>query len=264
MTTQARFTVQPDSRRRVPDPEQLWLWCRPLPVLEDVAQISKGIDHEGSTTSAVRVHYERVSRGPWRLKAFVEEEGRAVTGLFLTVRPTSEQHSIFFLWALCNSPLANAYVHSHMVKGRALIDVLRRVPLPRATRLQIERVEDAARAYLRELTGPSGGPLMRPRDEEEARRLLLQVDAETLRLYGFPPRLERRLLDLFRGHQRPGVPFTFDRYFPDDFEPCFPLHVYLSEAFARSTADSLAARHHNVTSPALLEALRNAVDAFEE
>jgi hypothetical protein len=42
------------------------------------------------------------------------------------------------------------------------------------------------------------------------------------------------------------------------------LHIYLSEAYARSTADRLAARHRNVTSPVLLEALQNAVDAFEE
>jgi hypothetical protein len=212
----------------------------------------------------VLVNYVRVSRGPWRLKAFLDEEGHPVTSAFLTVRPISQDHSILFLWALCNSPIANAYIYSHTMKRHILTGAFRRIPLPRVTRLQTEQVEDAARAYLQKLEKASEEPLIQQLDEDEAKRLLLQMDAEVLRLYGFPPRLERQLLDLFRGHQRPGVPFTFDQYFPADFEPNFPLHVYLSETYTRSTADRLAERHRNVTSPALLEALRNAACAFEE
>ena len=63
---------------------------------------------------------------------------------------------------------------------------------------------------------------------------LQRVDAEILRLYDFPPRLERQLLDLFSGYKRLGVPFDFRRYFPEDFEPHFPLHLYLSEEYQRS------------------------------
>lgn len=212
----------------------------------------------------VLVNYVRVSRGPWRLKALLDEKGHAVTSAFLTVRPTSKEHSILFLWALCNSPVANAYVYSHTMKRHILTGVLRRVPLPQTTTDQVERVEAAARAYLLEAGKPSSKPLAQPLDEDATRRLLLRLDAEVLRLYNFPPRLERQLLDLFRGQRRPGLPFNFDQYFPSDFKPYFPLHVYLSDAYARSTADRLAARHKNATSPALLEALRNAVDAFEE
>ena len=94
--------------------------------------------------------------------------------------------------------------------------------------------------------------------------LLQQVDAEILRLYDFPPRLERQLLDLFSGYKRPGVPFDFSRYFPDDFAPCFPLHVYLSEEYQRSTAGALRRRYKPVTDPAILTALEHAVKAFEE
>lgn len=211
----------------------------------------------------VLVNYVRVSRGPWRLKAFLDEEGHPVTSAFLTVRPTAQEYSVLFLWALCNSPIANAFIYSHTMKRHVLTRLLRRVPLPRATRSQIEHVEDAARGYLRELVAHDEILTSLP-DEDESRRLLLQVDAQVLRLYELPARLERQLLDLFRGKQRPGVPFAFDQYFPEDFEPCFPLHIFLSERYARSTADRLAARHQNVTSPVLLEALRNAVDTFEE
>ena len=39
---------------------------------------------------------------------------------------------------------------------------------------------------------------------------MLRVDAEVLRLYELPPKLERQLLDLFAGWPRLGVPFSFD------------------------------------------------------
>jgi N-6 DNA Methylase len=326
---QARFASHPGAQLLLPDLEELWLWCRHLPVVSSIAKISKGFDYKKSVRSisriqfpgavqgfahvaregraegqslrrrrepAVMIHqlpperwmslaadaistsrsgttvgipqvlvnYIRVSRGPWRLKAFLDEAGHAVTSAFLTIRPVSQDYSILFLWALCNSPIANAYIYSHTMKRHVLTGAFRRIPLPRVTRLQIQQVEDAARAYLQKLKEMSEEPLTHHLDEDEARRLLLQMDAEVLRLYAFPPRLERQLLDLFRGHQRPGVPFNFDRYFPEDFEPCFPLYVYLSETYTRSTADRLAERHRNVNWPPLLEALRNAVDAFEE
>jgi hypothetical protein len=60
------------------------------------------------------------------------------------------------------------------------------------------------------------------------------------------------------------VPFEFERYFPEDFAPCFPLHVYLSESYQRSTAGALHARYEPVTDPAMLEALARAVQDFAE
>jgi N-6 DNA methylase len=323
--SQEYFAADPEARLLLPDLDEVWLWCRHLPVLSSIAKISKGLDYKNSSESIsearfpravkgfshvgidrrskdrkktaplmihqlpqehwmslaeeaiatsrsgattgvpqVLVNYIRVSRGPWRLKAFLDEQGHPVTSAFLTVRPTLPVYSVLFLWALCNSPIANAFVYCHTMKRQVLTGVFGRVPVPRTTRSQIERVEGAARAYLLELDSYNAEALKTIPDEDKAKKLLLQVDAEVLRLYGFPPRLERQLLDLFRGQRRPGVPFALERYFPEGFEPCFPLHVYLSDSYARSTADHLAAQHRNVTSPALLEALRDAVDAFEE
>lgn len=212
----------------------------------------------------VLVNYAPVSRGPWRLKAIIDEKGHPVTSRFLTVRPRSQEHSLFFLWALCNSPMANAYIYTHSTKRDILTGVLREMPVPSVTQSQADRVTEAAQMYLQTVRRTPEGPLGGIVDDDLARRRLMQMDAEVLRLYGLPPRLERQILDLFNGLQRAGVPFELTRYFPDDFEPCFPLHAYLSESYARSTAGNLAARHENVTSPALLAALRTAVEAFEE
>ena len=52
---------------------------------------------------------------------------------------------------------------------------------------------------------------------ERLRFLHWRVDAEVLRLYGLPAHLERKLLDLFGGIRRRGVPFEQTEYFPKGF-----------------------------------------------
>lgn len=104
-------------------------------------------------------------------------------------------------------------------------------------------------------------PPIRP---DLARDLMLRVDADVLRLYDLPPRLERQLLDLFAGWQREGVPFQFERYYPEDYEPCFPLHEYLSDSYERSTAGYLRAQPREDLPPELLNALGVAVEAYAD
>jgi len=159
--------------------------------------------------------------------------------------------------------LANAFAYTHLGKRDNLVGELRRMPLPAISHRGTEAVVEAARAYLRAVVEDEAN--LKPGvDQRSARALLFQVDAEVLRLYGFPPRTERQLLDMFAGWQRPGVPFVFDRYFPEEFEPCLPLHEYLSDAYQRSTAGQLRARHRSVTCQPLLAAMNEAVKAFEE
>ena len=101
-----------------------------------------------------------------------------------------------------------------------------------------------------------------PGRDETARSALLHLDAEVLRLYDLPPRLERELLDLFAGHQRAGVPFSFKRYYPEGYEPWFSLHEYLSPEYQSSTAGALLSRKPSAPPEELLEALRHAGEAF--
>jgi hypothetical protein len=54
----------------------------------------------------------------------------------------------------------------------------------------------------------------------------MTIDAEILKGYDLPPRLERMLLDYFRGHKRPaGHPF--EHWLPADLTAYIPLHEYL-------------------------------------
>jgi hypothetical protein len=78
-------------------------------------------------------------------------------------------------------------------------------------------------------------------DVEKAKMLLLQIDAVILRQYDLPPRLERQLLDVFWGAQRP-VPFQFTGYIPPETASWIPLHVYISERFNTSTPEIIMQR----------------------
>jgi len=58
--------------------------------------------------------------------------------------------------------------------------------------------------------------------------LLWRVDAEVMKLYGLPPKLERRVLDLFLNVRRRGVPFNQPYYFPAHFKELNTLEELLS------------------------------------
>jgi len=53
--------------------------------------------------------------------------------------------------------------------------------------------------------------------EAQLKQLHWQIDAEVLRLYNLPASLERKVLDLFGGIRRRGVPFEQTEYFPKGF-----------------------------------------------
>ena len=209
------------------------------------------------------LNYAPVSRGPWRLKAVIDREGHAVTSTFTTVRPRCSSVRLEYLWALLNSPFANAYVYAHCLKRHVLVGVVREMPIPRASDADIQAVTEAALAYIR-MFATTESTLRAEADSAAGRDLLMRMDAEVLRLYDLPPRVERGLLDLFADERRPGVPFVFDRYYPEDYEPCFPLHEYLSDAYQRSTAGALRERHKGRMPAALRAAFDAALDAFAE
>jgi hypothetical protein len=65
-------------------------------------------------------------------------------------------------------------------------------------------------------------------ESERLRFLLWRVDAEVLRLYNLPAKLERRLLDLFCGVRRRGVPFVQMEYFPRGYNDLDRLNDLLA------------------------------------
>jgi len=210
----------------------------------------------------VLLNHARAGRGPWRIKAFIDRDGHAFTNNYNAVRPKDENISLEFLWALLNSPVANAFAFTHARGRHNLPGVLGRMPVPHATHALHDEITALVVDYHETAKSYDHN---RSRSRLDRLQLIaIQIDALVLREYDLPPRAERELLDLFDGYSRVGVPFRFDRYFPEDFEPRLHLHEYLSGEFRNSTAVSLLTSHRTFDAPEISEALRRATEDFEE
>lgn len=165
----------------------------------------------------VLLNYAPASRGPWRLKALIDRSGHPVTSRFIPVRPGKSSCSIETLWALLNSPVANAYAYSHLGKRDNIVGDIRNIPVPQV--LSFERVEHAASAYLAAASLET--------DSAKLKTLLLRVDSEVLKLYSLPIEIEQKVLELFNDWERVGVPFSQTRYLPRELEGTMHLADFL-------------------------------------
>jgi len=224
-----------------------------------------GQKRAGTTTGVPQVltNYGRATRGPWRIRAALDKKGHPVTTRFLTVRPQNSEIPLEFFWALLNSPIANAYSYCHSLRRDNLTSTMRLLPIPSAKHRDIGEVVKAAKEYLA-LTEKLRAFMQPGPNEHQIREAILRMDAEILKLYDLPPRLERELLDLFQGADRKWVGCEFRGYYPQDFTPCIPLHEYLSEEYHRSTAGELRRGFAPSRSGAVIKALQAAVEAFGE
>ena len=152
----------------------------------------------GTTTGVPQVlmNYARVSRGPWRLKALMDWVGRPLSSNFLVAR--SKELSLEVLWAIFNSPLANAYAFCHLGKRHNIVSRIREIPIPEGT--EFAEIENAVKAYFEAVESDATAGAIQSR--------LADVDAAVLRQYNLPIDLEYRLLSLFDGWERLGVPFN--------------------------------------------------------
>jgi hypothetical protein len=205
----------------------------------------------------------RVGHGPWRLKAMIDSKGYPVTTRLMVVRPKTKEWSLKVLWAILNSPLANAYAYCHSLERNNQTGMIRSVPIPNCATHSLDYLVHLVEDY-RALYASQGKILQPEVDSKEAERRMLAIDAEVMRLYDLPPGLERQVLDLFEGWGRKGVDFKFDRYFPKGFESWIPLHEYLSEEYQRSTPSFVKKWVEEVRSPELIKALEIAMEAFED
>jgi hypothetical protein len=174
----------------------------------------------------VLTNVARLSRGPWRMAAASDASGLVASQGFFGVWPMDITLPLEALEAILNGPLTNAFLTERTSTQHFTNELLKQLPMPKRGRLEdivkaVRRYRDAgvaARAQALEPAG-TGGILS---------RLLIEVDAEVLKAYDLPPRLERRLLEFFRGHEnerRVGHPLH--GWISEDFTAYIPLHEYL-------------------------------------
>ena len=155
----------------------------------------------------VLLNYAPAGRGPWRLKALLDPKGHPVSSRFIAIRPNAEFYSTVALWAILNSPIANAFVFAHLGKRDNVVGDIREMPMP--AKASFGALETAATRYVKEASSNPGAPKLK--------EYLFDVDCEVLRLYALPAKLERLILETFTGWERVGVPFNQSFYFPEGF-----------------------------------------------
>ncbi len=210
-------------------------------IAEDTAYISidkKYLRFEASTAwtlpwdkPKVIVPASRMSRGSWRFAAAIDKKCRIVSRRFYSIWPKSEILSVETLAALLNSPIAEAFTYAHSFQKDIPKRVYSAIPIPDLSSDTKQIIDSLVYRYSEVLQN----------DRNEAKKILLQIDAEILKLYKLPPRLERKLLDIFWGQQR-SVPFEFRGYIPPDIDSWIPLHIYISEQFNEATPDKIMKR----------------------
>jgi len=200
----------------------------------------------------VFINAATVSRGAWKIAAFADLEGNCSSQNFTALWPNSN-YSVRVIAAILNGPVANAYLACSENKIHNRKKTVQQIPVPNLTPAQVESLSRAVDVYQELWSGDSFE--LEPADlTAMARSSLLEIDAILLRAYNLPPRLERELLDFFRGYHR-RVPFDFTEYYPANFGPNIPLWMYLTSDFANCNSKFLLDSIPKIDDPALVDAL---------
>ena len=180
------------------------------------------------------VNANQQSRGPWKISASLDNIGRVCYQNFHGIWP-GNTHSLEVLTAVLNGPVANAFVATREAKRHVHVQTLKDIPVPDFNQTQQQIIASMVRQYAEARHLWLSGQLAEDEAHERCSQLLRSIDAEVLRAYDLPPRIERMLLDYFAGHPRLG-PVDFTEYFPPDFKPFIPWHIYISEEFKEASA----------------------------
>lgn len=181
----------------------------------------------------VLVNVARLSRGPWRLAGVYDASGLVASQAFFGIWPKGRAAPGEAIEGIINNPLASAFMLECASNQHLTNDLLRQLPIPKPDRLQ--EVVSFVKRYREARATAQAEVLHSPGTDGLLANLLVQVDAAVLKAYNLPPRLERRLLEFFRGHEHERrVGHKFDGWLPEDFTAYIPLHEFLGPLVAQN------------------------------
>ena len=182
------------------------------------------------------------------MKAALDNSGlvfhRNFYGVFL--KDNAKKISLPFLTAVLNGPVANAYIFTHSSTKWSNSKDIESIPMPSQMDMEdmeIEYIEALVKKYVELAQNTS--------ESEECHKILLEIDAFILEKYSLPPKLEKQLLDFFRGQERPTY-CEFREYYPADFTAAFPLHEMISENFGRIKTKEILKMMPDYSEPAII------------
>ena len=179
-----------------------------------------------------------ISRGPWRIVGVPNRNGLVCRENFIAIWPKANI-TVEVISALINSPLVNAALYVRGGKRLNQNYTLEQIPIPFPGAIDTEKIVHLVMNYANlrsRIKDSANEPII-----QKCAQTLMEIDGLILKAYDLPPRLERKLLEFFRGYRRP-VPFDFPDYYPKDFSPCIPLHKYLEMDLKQASAGELLKR----------------------
>ena len=181
----------------------------------------------------VLANVARLSRGPWRMAAGFDSTGLVASQGFFGIWSRNPGMPSEAIEGILNGPIANAFLTEHGSNQHFTNRLVKQLPLPK--RGSLEHVVRAVKRY-REVRRSSHELGLDPAGIDESKNMLLvEVDAEVLKAYDLPPRLERRLLEFFRGKEgMRRVGHEFKGWLPEGFTAYMRLHEYLGPLAARN------------------------------
>lgn len=151
----------------------------------------------------VIVNAARLSIGPWKLCAVVDNQGLTCYQNFHGIWPTSNL-PLEVIAAILNGPMANAFLGTHSGTWHNQIATINQIPVPNFTPMQIRRVQALVREYSALRTQWQNTPMHNPQIEAHCRGIIRQIEGEILKGYDLSLALERELAQYFAGIKRPG------------------------------------------------------------
>lgn len=206
----------------------------------------------------------RISRGPWRMAAFVDRQGLICYQRFHGIWPKTTT-SLDVIAAILNGPVSNAFLYTHPAAGQRgnQIRAIKEIPFPDLSPDRTQIITNLIDQYQLYRSIWHQKPDEAEELEEACRQLLAQIDAELLSTYELPARLEKQLLDTFSGHQRPG-PVRFTGYYPANFRPAIPWRIFISQGFQNASARSTISRLPVLNDPVISTAVRDLDDSSDD
>lgn len=144
------------------------------------------------------VNAARLSRKSWRIAAMLDRNGLVCSQQFFGLWPKRQitDAQLLAFVAVLNGPVANAFLATHSPAKRIRILAVKQIPIPSTLPFQVEKLVTEYVRCLEESRGSNSA-------EDRMQDILTLIDAAVLEAYDLPARLERELLEFFRGSDRP-------------------------------------------------------------
>jgi len=154
----------------------------------------------------VIVNTARISRGPWRIVAAVDEVGLVCYKLFYGIWP-KDNTPLELIAAVLNGPVANTLFSASTTARDNLLRDFKTIPLPRLSSHDIALVRELVHAY-RSLPDRQGDQVEQQFDDLYD-DLIVQIDTIILSGYALPDWLEAKLMDFIGSAKRPHSSLSF-------------------------------------------------------